>query len=269
MYMEWSGCAEDFCRHSVVDGVYTIELCRFAQRNALTPEMYRSIRSGVLRAQGIDEVDVVVLVGGDGVFAVGGDLKIFRALLELDADRYRIEFARAFDEPLPFRAILDCPKPVIAAVDGLCMAGGLLLASAADIVLATDRAVFAIPEGRVGLADGLASALLAPTLGLSHTRYILLTGRSIDAETAERWGLVSEVVAPDDLTAAVAALVADLRSCSPEAKATYKRLITTLMPPLSSTLIAELANGANGREGLAAFAEKRPPQWVPSHGSPV
>jgi len=140
---------------------------------------------------------------------------------------------------------------------------GLIVASASDVVLATTGSTFGVPEGRVGLADPYCATLLPLALGISRARYLMLTGRNIDAVTAERWGLVHQVVGADELDGAVAQVVRDLRRAAPEAKSAYKLVANSHVPYMSSEVIRSVASTANGREGLAAFKEKRAPSWRP------
>ena len=249
--------------HSIEDGVYRIAFNRPEQMNALTPTLYGEVKRGVQRAGARTDVDTVVIAGSTGIFAAGGDLKFFLSLLDLPDDDFAEAFGKAYDEPLPFRTILECPKPVITAVDGICLAGGLIIASASDVVLATTGSTFGVPEGRVGLADPYCATLLPLALGISRARYLMLTGRNIDAVTAERWGLVHQVVGADELDVAVAQVVRDLRRAAPEAKTAYKLVANSHVPYMSSEVIRSVASTANGREGLAAFKEKRAPSWRP------
>lgn len=248
-----------------VEGVtYRIRLGRPEKRNALSPTLYGEIRAGVLAGTGHPDVRAIVIEGNGGSFASGGDLKVLLELLHLPADERMVAFNDAFDVPLPFQAILDCPKPVIAKIDGFCLAGGTIIAAAADIALASDRAVFGIPEGRVGLADPFAATLLPAAVGLSRARYLMLTGRRIDAATARDWGLVIDVVPVDQLEQLVAAVVADIERVSPESARAYKRTSTRSLPRMNPLEIMEVALSANSTEGLSAFRDKRPPTWGPS-----
>lgn len=247
--------------HTVDGPIYRIALCRPEKMNALTPTLYGEIRAGVLAACGLPEVRVIVIEGTDGVFAAGGDLKHFRELLRLPPDERMVAFNDSYDAPLPFQTILDCPKPVIAKIDGYCLAGGTIIAAAADVAIASDRAVFGIPEGRVGLADPFAATLLPAAVGLSRARYLMMTGRQIDAATARDWGLIIETVAPDELESAVQEIVDAIVGLSPEAQRGYKRSSTRALPRMNPLEIVEVALTANGTEGLSAFSEKRSPEW--------
>lgn len=244
--------------------LWRIRLCRPEKMNALTPQLYGEIRAGVLAGTGHPDVRAIVIEGSGGTFAAGGDLKVFLELLALPPDERMVAFNDGFDVPLPFQSILDCPKPVIAKIDGFCLAGGTIIAAAADIAIASNRAVFGIPEARVGLADPFAATLLGASIGLSRARYLMLTGRRIDAATARDWGLVAEVVAPDDLEREVLSVVADVAKLSPESLRGYKRSSVRTLPRMNPLEIMEAALSPNGTEGLAAFSAKRPPEWGPS-----
>jgi enoyl-CoA hydratase/carnithine racemase len=251
-------------QHTVEGPVYRITMCRPEVLNALSPALYGEVRAGILAGLGHPEVRVIVVQGCDGVFATGGDLKMFRDLLELPEAERMVAFNDRFDVPLPFQPMLDCWKPVIAKIDGYCLAGGTIMAAAADIAIATDRSVFGIPEGRVGLADPFAGTLLPAAIGLARARYMLLTAARVDAATAERWGLILRCVAPEALDDAVSEVIDQLVRVAPESQRGYKRSAVRALPRMNPLEIMEAALGANGLEGLSAFAEKRPPQWNPT-----
>lgn len=250
--------------HSIEGPVYRIRLCRPAKMNALTPTLYGEIRAGVLAGLGSPNVRVIVIEGSGGVFAAGGDLKHFRDLLALPPDERMVAFNESYDVPLPFQTILDCSKPVIAKIDGYCLAGGTILAAAADIAIATHGSTFGIPEGLVGLADPFAATLLPATIGLGRARYLMLTGDRIDAATAEQWGLILQSVPRDLLDTTVQRIVDKLILVAPESQRGYKRASVRSLPRMNPLEIMEVALTPNGAEGLAAFGEKRPPQWAPS-----
>jgi enoyl-CoA hydratase/carnithine racemase len=123
----------------------------------------------------------------------------------------------------------DClrqlPVPVIARIDGYALGGGLEVAAACDMRVATNRAVFGMPEVKVGIPSVVEAALLPQLIGWGHTRELLLCGENIDAATAERWGFLEEVVAPEALDAAVERRVAALLKAGPRAVRLQKALI--------------------------------------------
>lgn len=259
--VEFAQSPSGHCHWSLQDARFTIDIDHRERRNALSPETYAAIKEGIIRAGAAPDVDVIVLRGVPGAFAVGGNLEIFLGLLERGPEHFRATFEAHYDEPLPFKAILACPKPVVAAVDGLCVAGGTLIAAVADITIATDRSTFGIPEARVGLADALSCAFLPPLIGLARTRYLTLTANSIDARTACDWGLIADVVAVDALDETVDGIVEALHRASPEARALYKRELNRAVAVPSAQMLMDSATGPDGLEGLSAFRDKRAPQW--------
>lgn len=243
------------------NGVYTITLNRPEKRNAFSPRMYHELKLGVLSAGANGDVDSIVVQGHPGTFAAGGDLSEFLDILRLPAEEFLPAFARAFEEPLPFRAILECPKPVVAKIDGLCLAGGLVVAAVCDVAIATPRSKFGVPEARVGLADPFCGNVLPATMGVGRARYLMVTAEMIDARQAYEWGVLHKIVEEDQLDAEVARTVARLREASPEARRAYKQVINNRIPHMSTDYVLRPVLSANGQEGLAAFVEKRIPDW--------
>ncbi|HMN21721.1 MAG TPA: enoyl-CoA hydratase/isomerase family protein [Ottowia sp.] len=241
--------------------VYRITLNRPEKLNAFSSIMYGEVKHGVLIAGLLPEVDSIVIEGQPGAFATGGDLAEFLGILELPPEQFILEYTTRFDEPVPFRAILECPKPVVAKVDGLCLAGGLLVATTCDAVVATPGSKFGVPEGRVGLADPYCAALLPLSLGLGRARYLMLTSEFIDAATAFSWGLVHKLAEQEQLDAAVDDVLARLRRVAPEARRAYKLAANRAVPHMSVESLLRAVMTANGREGLRAFVEKRKPDW--------
>jgi enoyl-CoA hydratase len=244
------------------DGVRTITLNRPEQRNALSPELYREIKEGILEAWADPSVRVITLRGTVGSFACGGDLKHFLTLVAAPVEEQLWRIARSYEEPLPFRAMLECPKPVVSIVDGVTVAGGLVMVACSDYVIASTRSVFSVPEGHVGLADPFCPVLLPRIIGDVRARAMMITGRRVDARTAQSWGLINECVEPADLESAGASLITDVRRSAPSSVAAYKRATNVQIPHMSCTIISEAARSDNGYEGLSAFVEKRTPNWA-------
>jgi enoyl-CoA hydratase/carnithine racemase len=240
----------------------TISIQRPDQQNALSSDMYADLRNCFRLASADPKVRVIVLRGSPGAFAVGGDLESFLQLLESGPAAFRANFEMMYGDPLPFRAMLECDKPIVSVVDGFCVAGGLYLALCSDIVIASTRSRFGIPEARVGLAETPAIKLLLPAIGMARTRYLLLTGQFIGAEVAERWGLITQALPEGDLDDAATKIITSLRACSPAAIAAYKSLLNDEIGHMSSKALIDIACGADGIEGLRAFREKRPPRWT-------
>ncbi len=166
------------------------------------------------------DLRAVVLTGAGGKAFIGGANILEMAALDAEA-------ARAFIT-LVHRACVslrELPVPVVARVNGYALGAGLEVAAACDLRIASSNAVFGMPEVKVGIPSVVEAALLPGLIGWGRTRELLLFGENIDAETAQRWGLVEQVVAPDALDAAVEARLASLLSAGPQAVRLQKALI--------------------------------------------
>jgi cyclohexa-1,5-dienecarbonyl-CoA hydratase len=157
----------------------------------------------------------------------------------------------------------------VALVDGNCLGGGLELASACDLVIATERARFGLPEIKLGCYPPVALADYPRRIGLGRTLELALSGRLFDAAEAHRLGLVDELVAPERLAARAAELAAAIGAHSTAvtrlavraARAGAGRPFATALAEAERIYLRELAATEDMKEGLAAFAEKRPPAW--------
>jgi len=190
--------AYDFI-YEVEDGVATITFDRLDKLNALTFEIYAQLRDLMSELRRDDQVRVVIITGGGRAFCAGGDLyKIIGELLERDM-RSHLEFARMTGALIQNMRLLD--KPIIAAVNGIAAGAGAVIALASDLRVASDKAIFAFVFTKVGLtgADMGAAYLLPRIVGQGRATELLMFGDMIDAETAERYGLVNRVVPPDEL----------------------------------------------------------------------
>jgi enoyl-CoA hydratase/carnithine racemase len=245
----------------IENGVYKIKLDRPEKLNAFTSIMYHELKHGVLIGGLHPDVDSILIEGSDGAFATGGDLEEFLSIAELPAHEFISEFVSRFDEPIPFRAILECPKPVVAKIDGICVAGGLLIATTCDVAIATPRSTFSVPEGKVGLADPYCATILPLSIGVGRARYMTMTADTIDAELAHHWGIIHKVVQRDQIDQEVDKVLERLRRISPESRRAYKQVINRVIPHMSTDALIGPVMSTNGREGLKAFVEKRAPNW--------
>jgi enoyl-CoA hydratase/carnithine racemase len=242
----------DSIKHSVDSGVMRITIDRPEARNALTKRMYAQIRDLYRQAYLDDTVRAVVLQGAPGVFAVGGDLKEMLSSLE---DEKSIALF-GYDEAVPFEAIRSLPKPTIAAVDGLAYGGGLTLALVSDIVIATDRSRFAMPESRVGIVDGHMPRLLRDRVPSAWLRYWLYSGTSFSASEAYAAGLVTKVVAPEALEDTVKEVLTELGKASLNAIRIYKKILNETRPLSSMEDAYETMVTPEVRERLLGFAAR-------------
>lgn len=236
---------------SVVHGVQRIVFHRPEARNALTKKLYAELRDLYRDAYLNDEVTAVVLEGTEGNFAVGGDLK--EMLGSLNA-RDRALFG--YDEAVPFEAIRSLPKPTIAAVDGLCLGGGLTIALVCDIVIATERSKFAMPEARVGIVDGHMPRLLRDRVPPAMLRYWLYSGTTFSAAEAFQGGMLTKVVPDDGLEDAVQGVLAELAKGSSNAIRLYKKILNETRPLSSMEDAYETMLGADALARVNAFADR-------------
>ena len=255
---------EDFVDtlYEVHDGVATITMNRPEHLNALKSTGYDELRWAIRAARVDASVDIVVLTGAGRAFAPGGDLSETLGYLESGDPLAMCQF---YDR-LPWKDFFECPKVIIAAVNGLCMGGGLIGALTCDIVLAAESATFAAAEARVGVADALAPAVFFGKVSTLKAKYLLFTGRSISAVEAERFGLVTEVVPDNHLARRCAEVIAEVRQTSPAARAVFKSHLHQLLASPSDHGSIEVLAGQEALEGVRAFAQKRTPAFAERNG---
>jgi enoyl-CoA hydratase/carnithine racemase len=252
-----------------VDGpVATVTLNRPEKLNPLTFESYADLRDLLAELPHHEGVKVLVIQGEGRGFCGGGDVEeIIGELLEMDADGL-MRFTKMTGEVI--RAMRECPIPIIARIQGIAAGAGSVIALAADFRVVGASGRFAFLFTKVGLSGGdMGAAYLLPrVVGLGHATKLLMLGDTIDAATADRYGLVSELVADDELDAAVAALAQRLASGPTLAFAQTKSLLTReLDMPLSAAVELDAMTQAllmttdDHAEFHAAFTAKRPPQW--------
>jgi enoyl-CoA hydratase/carnithine racemase len=206
---------------AIRDGVVWIRIDREARGNSLSRDTYAEIRTATRLAEVDDDVDVIVYTGTGRFFATGGDLD--EAIGYIEAQDL-LTLQEWFDIT-PFDTIQSSEKVSIAALNGMCMAGGLMLAKSCDIVVAADNVNFAIPEGRVGLADPWIPSFFRYAANPSLARLMMFSGKQFSTDEAMQIGIVGEVVAPDQLLARVEAMVGEIRQTTPWARRRYKRYL--------------------------------------------
>jgi enoyl-CoA hydratase len=226
-------------------------------RNALTPAMYYGIKQAVALVNRDPDLGALILTGTDDVFAPGGDLGGRQEPGE------SLPEAVGYDV-LPFLAIRDSQAPVIAAVNGICQAGGLLIAMLADIAVASDRATFRAPELLRGIPDATYAAVLPAHVGVAMARDLLLSARRFDACEALDLGVISRVVPHDQLRAAAEAAARQVLRTAPAARMHVKRMLNERYGSIDyQTMFWALEHSPEPREGMQAFMEKRQPNWIP------
>jgi enoyl-CoA hydratase len=246
-------------------GVLSLTIDREDKRNALSRDVLQGLLDGVRDASTDETVNVVVVrSAGEKVFCAGADL----AVMSNDATGLEQHEGRGLLKDLVV-AMRSCPRPIVARVQGLCLAGGIGLAAGCDVVLARENAQFGMPEVDRGLWPFMVSALLTRHLSPKHAMDYMLTGERFDAQTAYSIGLVSRVLPADGFDEAVTAYVDKLAAAPPVAvrlgKAAWVAAAETApLPAALEAMQAQLSlltTTKDVAEGIAAFFEKRPPNW--------
>ncbi|MGA2186949.1 MAG: enoyl-CoA hydratase [Steroidobacteraceae bacterium] len=253
-----------FILRSTRDGVATLTLNRPERRNALSLGMLSALSDELQRAATDASVRVVVLAGAGPAFCAGHDLKEIRAG-GFDAAHAQALFAECAQVML---AIIGLAKPVIAQVHGVATAAGCQLVASCDLAVAAADARFATPGVNIGLFCSTPMVALSRNLGRKAAMRMLLTGELIDADTALRFGLISEVAPTAELGSRTAALAAQIAAKSPVTLAIGKQAfygqaelpLAQAYAYASDVMLANLAE-RDAREGIAAFIEKRSPVW--------
>jgi enoyl-CoA hydratase/carnithine racemase len=242
----------------VEDHVAWITLRRPAKLNALSVEMLSALETHVADVDRRQDARVVVLAAeGERAFSVGADVNAWSGLDPLDMWRWWVR-----DGHRVMQRLASLRQPVIVAIQGLAFGGGLELVMAADIRIASSSAAFAMPEVTLGTLPGWGGTQRLPALvGVARAKQMIFSGERIDAATAERWGLVNEVVAPEDLLGRAAELAQRIAANAPIAVQLAKSAIDHDVTALEAFAGALAASAEDGREGMAAFREKRPPRF--------
>lgn len=248
--------------HTELDGgVLTITLADEAKRNALSTQLVGELIEAIERADQDGRVRVVVVTNAGRVFCAGADL----------SERTAGDPAPAAADPAAvFGRILRSPKPFVGRIAGHAVAGGMGLAAAMDISVAVDDATFGFTEVRVGVAPAIISVICLPKMQRADAAAAFLRGNRFPAAEAARLGLINEAVPADQIDARVDAIVGDLLAGGPNALAATKHVLRTV-PSMefdralewAAELSAKLFAGREAREGMTAYLEKRPPDWMP------
>lgn len=250
----------------VRDGAIWITLDRPRALNALTPGVVAGIDAALDRAEA-DDVRAVVLTGKGSAFCAGADLEFIRRTASGD----EAAIGRFLDSALALMNRLErCPRPVIAAINGIACAGGLELVLCCDLVIAARSARIGDAHINFGLLPGGGSSVRLPRkIGPTRAKHLLFTGDLLPAEQLVACGLVNEVVDDGELMPAVGRLVARLAEKSPLALRRMKALVDDgLDQPAQTALRLELlaaevhAYSHDMKEGLVAFREKRKPNFL-------
>ena len=239
------------------DDVLRLTLARPASRNAFDAALIAELAEAFVD---VGTARAVILRGEGPSFCAGADVEWMRGAADLDYDE-NLADANALRRML--EAIDGCPAPVVAAVHGHALGGGVGLVACCDIVLAHEATVFAFSETKLGIVPAVISPFALRRIGESAARRYFLTGERFDAATALRIGLVHEVTA--ELDASLDRVLGELRTAGPRAVRHAKRLVLERPDgPETAQRIAERRTSDEGQEGLRAFLERRRPTWAPA-----
>jgi methylglutaconyl-CoA hydratase len=237
-------------------------------RNAFNEALVADISAAFADVEASPETRVVVIAGRGPAFCAGADLNWMRAMAGYShADNHSdaLKVARMFN------AVHSCSKPVVGRVHGDAFGGGVGLAAACDVVIALDTMSFVLSEVKIGIVAATISPHVVRALGARQAARYMLTAERFTAKRAYELGLVHEVANSATLDSAVGSVCNSLLAASPAALAATKRLLADVVEaPIDDVLLAATAKciadvrvSPEGREGIAAFLEKRAPAWAP------
>ncbi|MGH9368420.1 MAG: enoyl-CoA hydratase-related protein, partial [Thermoanaerobaculia bacterium] len=246
--------------------VCRVVLSRPEVRNAFDEVLIAELTEAFSRLSEDGSTRVAILEGEGPSFCAGADVEWMRRAGAYSREENEADAGRM---ARMLRAIDACSRPVVAAVHGHAIGGGVGLVAAADIAIAAEGTVFSLAEVKLGILPSVISPYVLRAIGPRQARDLFLSGDRFDAREALRIGLVHQVVPLGELAGACRRKVESLLTSGPEATAAAKRLIekvTGLSPeeamPLTVRTIAERRASEEAKEGLTAFLEKRPPEWA-------
>jgi enoyl-CoA hydratase/carnithine racemase len=257
---------------SVSDLVATITLNRPERKNPLTLESYRELTDTFIALQTAGDVRAVVITGAEGNFCSGGDVHdIIGRLVDMKKAEERdrlLEFTQMTGDLV--KAMRACPQPIVAAVDGVCVGAGAILAMASDLRFGTERSKVAFLFVRVGLsgADMGACAILPRIIGFGRASELLYTGRTMTGAEAERWGFYNRLCTPESLTADTAEMASMLAHGPSAAHAMTKRCLHNewSMPidqavDYEARMQAECMMTEDFERAYRGFVDRKPPAF--------
>jgi enoyl-CoA hydratase/carnithine racemase len=239
----------------IVGDTLTVTINNPAKRNSVTADGYHGIKRAAMIVADEAALDFLVITGSADVFCSGGDLSP-----SSNQDRTWDSFTEAYDTT-PFEVLGSIPKIVICAINGLALGGGLVMALFADLVIASDRARFRVPDLTRGVFEAYIAARLPSRVGSLRANHLIYGNDWIDASEALLSGLVGKVVPHNSLAEETSQLLARVRQTGPGARAAMKRAMAQQLPrPDKSGMWSSMGSPEQG-EAYAAFLEKRSPNW--------
>jgi methylglutaconyl-CoA hydratase len=249
------------------NGIATILLNRPDIRNAFNEVMIAELTDAFQKAGEMDNIRVIILKGEGKSFCAGADLNWMR-----DVSNYSFEqnYAESFRLSECFYAIYSSPKPTIAVVHGAAIGGANGLLAACDIAVCDSETVFSLSEVKIGIVPACISPYVIKRIGEYGARELMLTGRRISGTEAEKYKLVNKSLPADQIENYIDQMVQMLLTSGPAAITHCKKLIDKVVNHIdlsealtyTAQMIAEIRASEEGQEGMAAFLEKRKPNWI-------
>ena len=253
---------------AVQDRIARITLTRPEVRNAFNDAVIQELKAAFETVGARDDVRAVVLAAEGPAFCAGADLNWMRRMADYTRDE---NVADAGQLAAMLKAIYECPKPTMAAVQGDVFAGGMGLVAACDMAVSVDSATYCLSEVKLGLIPATISPYVIRAMGARAAHRYFLTAERFNAQEAHRIGFVHELVnGPEALSAKVDELAQALCNASPAAVRACKRLVLDVAErEINPSLIAATVEGIadiraseEGREGVQSFLQKRKPAWL-------
>jgi len=251
----------------VQGGVATLVLNRPEVRNAFNDEVIAEFTQafGALGAR--EDVRCVVLAAAGQAFCAGADLNWMRRMADYSHAENLADAAQLAEM---LRIIYECPKPIVAHIQGDVYAGGMGLVAVCDIAVSVDTAQYCLSEVKLGLIPATISPYVIRAMGARAAHRYFLTAERFDAQEAHRIGFIHEVVKVDVLDAKVAEIAQALVNASPQAVKACKQLVQDVAEQainaelIASTVkgIADIRSSEEGKEGVQSFLQKRKPSWL-------
>ena len=250
----------------VTDRVATLTLNRAEKMNSITPEALLELRELVGVINGRSDIWAVVVASAGSHFTVGVDVSAIGMMVGQEPETYRQNLRDLQDCLDQFEALT---KPTIAQIRGYCLGGGMILACCCDFRVVSKTAVFGLPEVKRSIGVIMGTQRITRVAGLAATKEMTLLAENFGAEQAQRYGLVTQLVADEALETAVSDLANKFRSLPPRAVGVAKRIIDegysmTVRESQDLEIEAQqaLLNSADFQEAVAAFFAKRPPRYT-------
>lgn len=255
------------------DGRLDLTFNRPERRNAINNEMGTEFASVVEWLEDNKDVRVVVLRGAGGHFCAGGDIKERKSMADEDVQGEDPIFARNCKAGHSFKRFEELPQTTISVVEGSAFGGGMGYACLTDITILCSNARMGMPETTLGVAPAQIAPYVVKRIGLTRARQLALTAERFDGRAAYEYGIGQYYCEPEELDNLTDEVVDRVLQCGPDANAATKEIMLAVgtasaeeLIEISARKFSELNRGSEGKEGQAAFAEKRKPSWQMREG---